>query len=163
MYEYTSASAAVAAIAVLAVLIILYLFTNWYISKLSKAFIYGWYGADPVYCEEANLDSMILFLNNDGYGYILIKGNDDTIILNDSFTYSLMEKSGSFASITEPRQFTIKFKNIDYQEFFPSVQTLEFIPLTQRIKLYDDNEKMTHAILYKNNMVSDVMSLTNQE
>jgi hypothetical protein len=36
---------------------------------------------------------------------------------------------------------------------------LEFIPSTQRIKMYDNKEKTIHAILYKNNAVSDVKQL----
>jgi len=142
--------------ALIILIIIIYLCIEWQISQSTKLFIYGWYGADPVYCEQANLDSMILFLNDDGCGYILIKANDDSILLNDSFSYLLTEKYPTL-SLASPKKYTIIFKGIDYQDFFPSTQTLEFLPITQRIKLYNEATETTHAILYKNNTVSDIM------
>lgn len=139
------------------IIIVVVLLMLWHITRSAKSFIYGWYGADPVFCEQANLDSIIMYLNNDGCGYILIKANDGSVILNESFAYTLSARSSIQLSLTSPQKYTIHFKDIEYQDFFPSIQTLEFIPLTQRIKLYDEQNETTHAILYKNNTVSDIM------
>ncbi len=119
--------------------------------------LYGWYGADPVFCDKADLESIILYLDRDNYGYILIKGADQSILLNESFKYVL--KPDSIGGINVLNTFTIIFDSLDYDDYFPSTQKLEFQPLTQRIRLYDPNTDLTHAVLYKNNSVSDMMDL----
>lgn len=144
---------------IIIILIIILFYYRWSMGNLIKQFIYGWYGADPVFCERASLDSIILYLDKDNHGYILMKGSDQSIILNDSFTYKLKEHPVMFDNISKEKTYTIDFGSLDYQEFFPSLQILEFTPLTQRIRLYSSDTDLTHAVLYKNNTVSDVMNL----
>lgn len=145
------------------IIIIVYLFTlisntNHTINLLFD----GFYCADPVFCEEGNLESMIFYFDK-GDGYIMIKGADGTVLLNDVVQYKLITESYFYSSLAKPCLYKIVFKGIDYQDFFPTIQLLEFIPSTQRIKLYDDDEKKIHAILYKNNAVTDVKQLLSND
>jgi hypothetical protein len=89
----------------------------------------------------------------------MIKGADGTVLLNDVVQYSLVNKSGYTTSISKPHLYQINFKGIDHQDFFPTTQMLEFIPTTQRIKLYNSEEEKIHAILYKNNAITDIKQL----
>lgn len=151
-----------ALIVVLVVLICyIYYLSHIYGQGLVKQLMYGWYGADPVFCDKADLDSIILYLDRDNYGYILMKGADQSILLNESFKYKL--KPNSTGDINSENIYVIEFDSLDYEEYFPSVQMLEFQPLTQRLRLYDSNTDLTHAVLYKNNSVSDVMDLLKTE
>ena len=148
-----------AGIVVVAISIIIFMFTSvWHTNNSINLLFDGFYCADPVFCEEGNLESMIFYFDN-GDGYIMIKGADGTVLLNDVVQYTLISQSHLNTSISKPHIYKIIFKGIDYQDFFPTTQLLEFIPLTQRIKLYDDDEKKIHAILYKNNAVTDVKQL----
>ena len=141
----------------------------WHTNNMIATLFDGFYSADPVFCEEGGLEMMIvyfdasknssLFSKNSGDGYIMIKGADESILLNDVIQYNLECKSSGSWSLSEPCLYQITFKGIEYQDFFPTTQMLEFIPSTQRIKLYDDDEKKIHAILYKNNAITDVKSL----
>jgi hypothetical protein len=147
------------AFVVVAIIIIIYIFTSVLNTNNSIDLLFdGFYCADPVFCEEGNLESMIFYFDK-GDGYIMIKGADGTVLLNDVVQYTLVAQSYFSTSISKPHTYKIIFKGIDYQDFFPTTQLLEFIPSTQRIKLYDDDEKKIHAILYKNNAVTDVKQL----
>jgi hypothetical protein len=118
----------------------------------------GFYGADPVFCDDSGLELMILYLDR-GNGFIMMKSSEGAILLADTIKYTLSSKSMFNASISSPHLYQITFKGIEYQDFFPSVQMLEFSPVTQRIKLYNNDDKTIHGVLYKNNTVTDVKEL----
>jgi hypothetical protein len=67
--------------------------------------------------------------------------------------------SGYALSITSPQLYYITFYNIEEQDFFPTRQMLEFIPTTQRIKLYNQEDEQIYGILYKNNAATDMKQL----
>jgi hypothetical protein len=66
---------------------------------------------------------------------------------------------GINTNISKPITFKIAFGGLDDQDFFPTKQTVEFLPSTQRIKLYDETDQSIRGILYKNNAISDVKGL----
>jgi hypothetical protein len=130
----------------------------WQNNKNLNLLFDGFYSADPVFCEEANLDMLVIYFDK-GDGYIMMKGADGTILLNDVIQYKLVNKSGNVISLSKPILFEIIFKGMEDQIFFPFKQMLEFIPSTQRIKLYNHKEKTIYALLYKNNAISDIKQL----
>lgn len=139
-------------------LIIVSLALTWQNNRAVNMLFDGFYSGDPVFCEDGNLEMMIMYFDK-GDGYIMIQGADGTILLNDAIHYTLKNKSGSAMSLSKPKLYEITFTGIDYQSFFPTKQMLEFVPTTQRIKMFDNEEKKIHAVLYKNNSVSDVKAL----
>jgi len=145
-------------LSIIIIFLVIYIILIWQTNKCVNLLFDGFYNADPVFCEEGNLDMMVLYFDK-GDGYIMIKGGDGEILVNDVFQYTLKNKSGNMTSLDKPILYEININGIDNQTFFPTKQMLEFIPSTQRIKMYDNKEKTIHAILYKNNAVSDVKQL----
>jgi hypothetical protein len=127
-----------------------------------KQLLDGFYVADSIFCEESNLDMLCLYLDN-GDGYIFIKGNSGDIILNTPIKYKLIRQTHITAQLNSGYIYTIIFEgltdNNSELEFFPKKQILEFIPTTQRIKLYDDATDTIYGILYKNNSATDMKEL----
>ncbi len=155
---YTTHLWSICAISIITIMLTITIVSVWHTNNSIKILFDGFYSADPVFCKESNLELMIFYFDK-GDGYIMIKGTDGSILLNDVVQYSLISKTNYNTSISNPHLYEITFKGIDYQDFFPTTQMLEFIPSTQRIKLYDNEEKKIHAMLYKNNAVTDVKQL----
>lgn len=130
----------------------------WCINNTVKTLFDGFYSADPVFCEESGLEMMVLYFDH-GDGYLMIKTVQDVILLNTTFQYKLVSQSGMSRSIEDRQIYQIIFKNIEEQEFFPTTQMLEFMPATQRIKLYSREDQSIYGILYKNNAITDIKQL----
>jgi hypothetical protein len=146
---------------VFAIIIITLIVTSvliWETNATIRILFDGFYSADPVFCDESNLDMLVIYFDH-GDGYIMMRGADGTILLNDMFQYKMSSRFSFNTNISKPVTFTITFSGLDDQEFFPAKQTIEFLPSTQRIKLYDEEDQSIRGILYKNNAISDVKGL----
>jgi len=130
----------------------------WSTNKAVQTLFDGFYSADPVFCDESGLDMMVLYFDH-GDGYIMIKTESDAILLNSTFEYRLSNVSGYALSINSPQIYQITFYNIEDQDFFPTQQMVEFIPTTQRIKLFNREDEQIYGILYKNNAATDMKQL----
>jgi hypothetical protein len=113
----------------------------------------GFYVADPIYCNEANLAKMFICFN-DGDGYIYIQGVDGNVLLADSFKYKLRGTSWNFT--VNKSVYNISFSEIDHQDFFPTKMTMEYVPKINRIKLYTKKDMALHGVLFKDGSLSDV-------
>lgn len=145
------------------VIIILLLFVAnaaiiWSTNKTVQMLFDGFYSADPVFCEESGLDMMVLYFDH-GDGYLMIKTAQDVILLNTTFQYRLSNQSGMARTIETPQIYKISFTNLEEQDFFPTNQMLEFIPATQRIKLYSREDQSIYGVFYKNNAITDIKQL----
>lgn len=127
-------------------------------TKMVRKLINGFYVADHMFCNESNIDLMCIYLD-DGDGYIIIRGQSGKILLNTSFKYNLYRATGMTAALTDAFIYRIEFSDIECTDFFPLIQYLEFMPTTQRIKLFDKDSQVIYGVLYKNNSATDMQSL----
>ena len=144
-----------------AVIIVFLIIIIFYSRVLEYKQLTGFWKADTEYCKSANIELFVLYISP-GYfnrnAYILIK-NDDGVIINNLVELSLRPKISSFINpiINKELIYNISIDWLDDkidEDVFPSNQELTIYPYMNKLIL--NNDEQTYAILYKDNIMSDV-------
>ena len=144
-----------------------YLIFN-FITNLSEKLICGFWQAHPLFCEESELDMFCIYLEpgKRKLCWILMVSNDN-IISNHFTNYKIkkkFKKSNNWNdNIKLEKEFEIEIKEL------PDNLKDEF-PLTQDIKLYIHNNKITlskgkkiYFVGYKDSKISDLIDIDIKE
>jgi hypothetical protein len=145
-------------IAVIIVYIIMIIF---YSRVLEYKQLTGFWKADSEYCKSANIDLFVIYISPGYYNrnsYILIK-NEDGVIINNLVEITLIPKINSIINpiINKELVYNISINWLDDEideDIFPSKQELTIYPFMNKLIL--SNNEQTYAILYKDNIMSDV-------
>jgi len=126
-----------------------------------RSLLTGFWHADPSFCEDAGIDSLVFYFGEPNFtgsklsGYVLMTSEDGILINNPvDFTLSSGYSVAPYVKKEKTHTLTIDWFESEGYDFFPSVQTMTFYPELGKIILYDRDQ--VYAILYKNNIMSDV-------
>jgi hypothetical protein len=88
-------------------------------------------------------------------GYILIE-NDNGIIINNPVKFTLSGGRSINPTLCSQREYdvTIDWLDSDGYDFFPSMQILHYYPKSGKLVFSDIDQ--VYAILYKDNVISDI-------
>jgi hypothetical protein len=146
----------------IAIVIIYVILIIFYSRILEYKQLTGFWKASNEYCKSANIDLFIFYIGPGYYNrnaYILIK-NEDGVIINNLVEINLMPKikSAIHPMINTELEYNMNIDWLDNSDIdentFPSNQELSLYPFMNKLIL-SSNEK-TYAILYKDNIMSDV-------
>ncbi len=133
------------------VLIIIFVFIT--IKYMENALLDGMWNASANFCEQAGLQSMLLYLQPSfthvRCGYIIMT-TDEGIIINDPVKITIWP-SMSFSAYKK-HKIDIEWQDSDGYDYFPSNQTMYYYPLLGKMVLMNDDE--VTAVLYKNTITS---------
>jgi hypothetical protein len=123
-----------------------------------------WKGSDD-FTKQAGIDLFLVYIGGGSTmscvrpGYILIKNNEGLIINNPvEFTFSCGKSINPRMCSCREYIINIDWLGEDSYDFFPSEQELYYYPCNG--KLVFSSEDQIHAILYKDNNISDISSDT---
>jgi hypothetical protein len=139
----------IAFVAVLVILLIVFIFED-------RKHLCGFWKADNSFCEDADLELMILYFGDDDIlnkrgGYIMIK-NSEGFLINNPVEFNLPLITNPFADKVECDLQIDWLGESDYP-FFPQSQKMIYYPKKGKIILKDKNQ--IYAILFKDNVMGD--------
>ncbi len=127
-----------------------------YSRAVENDLLYGFYSASADFCERSNIKYMVFYIK-ENFIYGIIE-NEDGIILNDKGDISISKDISSLINpvINSYINYNIKIKwECDEScEVFPTIQNMFYYPWKGKL-VFKENDYI-NAILYKNNIISEV-------
>lgn len=160
------------------IILVILLILFWYAKtrnteKSSKELMTGMWAADKDYCDEADLDEMILYIgprisfSNWRTIYILAKSGGNTII-NESCNAKITPDfgySGNWSSkikFGSKRKYTMSFDKLETKQI-PETISMVFMPGIGKIILEDPEKEEIKGVFYKDNASSEYGENTMQK
>ena len=121
----------------------------------------GFWKGDADFNDQAGVELFLIYmgessaLSSSRPGYILIK-NSDGIIINNAVEFKLSGGKSINPGLSSCREYavTIDWLGEEDYSFFPSEQEMYYYPENGKIVFFADDQ--VHAILYKDNSISDI-------
>jgi hypothetical protein len=159
-------------IALVIVLIILLVFITmmWMTSCVSRSCLPGFYEADALFCKEADLKNMFMYIapniswfNNDYECYILMVAKHGVILnktctMNISSMLSCAENWSPFLSPASGREYQVVFKDLEFDDFAGQIK-LKFNPILGSIRLLSGDTLL--AQLHRNSRITEMLTKKN--